>query len=337
MESEIKVNRRQFLNTTTVLAAGLIGGQLPVLASSTDKLGFVLPRRRLGRTGLDVTMFCIGGAQLGGIDEKSVQERIEASIEGGCRFFETAQGYSKGRSEENFGKFLTPKYREQIVLGSKTVALDGATARKHLDESLSRLKTDYLDVYLMRWIKSPEDAEERLNNGVYDAMLEAKAAGKIKHIGFSGHSTPAANNYMIDRGLSELEVVLMPVNVVDPAYDSFIKHTIPKAVEKDIGIIAMKTFAGGSFFGGKAPFGRNAGALREAIVPEKLSLREAHHFVYSLPVSAITSGTKTVEHVRENISNARTFGEMTQQQRDKIHSRVQDIARTGEIEHYKHW
>lgn len=260
MNSEYEMNRRQFLGTTSTLIAGVVGSQLSVAASTSDKLGYVLPRRRLGRTELEVTMFCLGGAQLGGTNEKSVQERIEVSIEEGCRFFETAQGYSKGRSEQNFGKFLTPKYRDEIVLGSKTVAKDGATVLRHLDESLKRLKTDYLDVYLMRWIKSPEDAEERLVNGVYDAMLEAKSAGKIKHIGFSGHSSPAANNYMMDRGLSELDVVLMPVNVVDPAFDSFITQTIPKAVEKDIGIIAMKTFAGGSFFGGKAPFGRNAGA-----------------------------------------------------------------------------
>ncbi|MBK1879264.1 aldo/keto reductase [Pelagicoccus mobilis] len=337
MPQENPLNRRQFLKTSTALTAGLIGSQLPLKAETSDVLGYVLPRRRLGKTGLDVTLFCIGGAHIGSRSEESAQARIEAAIEGGCRFFESAQGYQKGRSEERFGKYLTPKYREHITLMTKTTSTDGATTRRHLDESLKRLKTDYLDIYLMRWIKSKEDAENRINNGVYDALLEAKAAGKIKHIGFSGHTTPEANIHLIERGLPEMEVVLMPVNAVDLAYHSFITHALPQAIEKNLGVIAMKTMAGGSFFGGEAPWGPIKGQYREPIIPQKISVREAHHYVYSLPVASLTSGTDTVEHVRENVRNARSYAQLSERERQTIHKRVADYAATGSLEHYKHY
>ncbi|MBD5778145.1 aldo/keto reductase [Pelagicoccus sp. NFK12] len=335
MDTPRPINRRHFLKTSSLLTAGLIGAQLPLRAESSDALGYVLPKRPLGKTGLDVTLFCIGGAHIGSHSEKSAAARIEAAIEGGCRFFETAQGYQKGRSEERFGKFLTPKYREHITLMTKTTAEDGATARRHLDESLSRMKTDYLDIYLMRWIKSEEDAENRIKNGVYDFLLEAKAAGKIKHIGFSGHTHPDANIHMMRRGLPELEVVLMPINVVDTGYHSFINHALPVALEKELGVIAMKTMAGGSFFGGAAPWGRNAGEDRQAIVPEKLTPKEAHHYALSFPIASLTSGTATVEQVKENIASARSFAKLDEVQRQEISQRVATIAATGSLEHYK--
>jgi len=103
------------------------------------------------------------------------------------------------------GKYMSPKYREQTILLTKTKGTDGETVKRHIRESMDRLRTDYFDFYLLHSINSVEDAESRIERGVYDAILEAKRAGIIRHIGFSGHVTPEANNHIMEMDLPDLE------------------------------------------------------------------------------------------------------------------------------------
>ena len=96
--------------------------------------------------------------------------------------------------------FLTPKYRDSIFLGSKTLGSTAARVRQDLDGSLSRMKTDYLDLWHMHSLHSGQDADARISGGVLDVMLDAKAKGKVRHIGFSGHVTPDSHLHMLMRG-----------------------------------------------------------------------------------------------------------------------------------------
>jgi predicted aldo/keto reductase-like oxidoreductase len=197
------------------------------------------------------------------------------------------------------------------------------------------MKTDYIDIYLMHAITSPEDVENRLKGGVLDALVKAKQEGLIGHIGFSGHSSPFAHNYLIDKNFEDLEVVLLPVNPADVVQNSFILNTVPKANEKNMGVIGMKIFAGGGFFGEPATWGPGRGQERERVIPDILTTREAQHFAYSLPIGAMTIGCHDGDHVRENVANTRSYNGITQAQYNELIERVTDVALKNPLEHYK--
>ncbi|NND32430.1 MAG: hypothetical protein HKN76_07540 [Saprospiraceae bacterium] len=122
-----------------------------------------------------MTAFCLGGYHLGITENpKEAEAMVERSIELGIRFFDNARRYHDGRSEEYMGRFLTPKYRDQIFLMSKAPARTGEGVRQQLDESLKALNTDYLDLWQIHTFTTPEDVDNRLRDGVLDVFLEAK-------------------------------------------------------------------------------------------------------------------------------------------------------------------
>ncbi|MEX0981145.1 MAG: aldo/keto reductase [Bacteroidales bacterium] len=327
------IDRRQFLKLSAALAAvmSLPACGQPVLS---DRWGKVLPRRRLGKTGLEPTIFTIGGGPFDA-NFKNMEGVIETAIQGGCRFFETARSYGKGESEKQFGQFLTPKYRDDIILMSKTRSLDGESAKQDIDASLEALKTDYIDIYLIHAITTKEDLENRLIGGVYDAFVRAKEEGKIGHIGFSGHSDPEVNNYVINKDFDDLEVMLFPVNVADPVQNSFILNTIPLAQKKDIGMIGMKVFAGGGFHGKTITWGTHRNEERPALIPDILTNKDAIHFALSMSVATITIGCNYADHVNENIACVSDYSKITDDQYKELVERVTEIAMNHTVEHYK--
>ncbi|MFP4204454.1 MAG: aldo/keto reductase, partial [Opitutales bacterium] len=208
------IKRRDFLKRLAVAAVGLrVGPEAFSGASSLDRSGEALPLRRLGKTGEAVTCLGLGGFHIGWIaEEKTAEAVIKASLEEGVRFFDTAESYGNGLSEERYGRYLTPNHREEIFLTTKTSARDVAAARRHLEGSLRRLKTDRIDLWQLHALASPEDAASRLDEGLLDLALKAKAEGKVRHIGFTGHASPYAHKHMLaDSKASEaFEVCLMP-------------------------------------------------------------------------------------------------------------------------------
>ena len=128
----------------------------------------------------------------GGTTKKDAQEVIETAIEGGIRFFDTAHSYGNGTSEERYGKYLVPKYRDHIFLMTKSTATDAETLLKEVDLSLQRLKTDQVDLLQIHSFKNPEDVDARISNGVMDALQSVKESGKARYIGFTGHQSPYA-------------------------------------------------------------------------------------------------------------------------------------------------
>src|SRR6056297_966942 len=239
-------NRRTFLKSLAGITAGLSLNHSAYSEEKTsDRLGEVLPKRKFGRTGEYVTMLGTGGYHVGWTTERDAQEVIEASLEGGVRFFDTAESYSSGRSEERYGKYLTPKYRDLIFLMTKTTGNNAKTVREHLEGSLRRLKVDQIDLYQVHSIRTPSDVDNRIENGVLDELLKAKQEGKIKYIGFTGHQNPFAHTRMLDRTRESdlMDGVLMPVNVLDPSYFSFTENVMPKALDLNLGIMAIKSLA----------------------------------------------------------------------------------------------
>ncbi len=335
METPSALNRRDFVKRASALTAALMLPRIPTFAGETDALGPVLPTRPLGNTGLNVTIYCVGGHHIGDKSDAVAQASLERSIELGVRFIDTAESYQRGKSETQIGRYLKPKHREHSVLLTKTQARDGETATRHIRESLERLRTDRIELYLMHSINTIEDVDRRLDGGVYDAILEAKKKGLIQHIGFSGHVTPEANNYLIEKQLPDLEFMLCPVNVADPSYKSFILDSLPVARKHGLGVLAMKSLAGGGLLGGKSVWGRLRGQERPKLVPNLVSVDEAHQFALSQPVASLVAGHDTVEQLEQNIELARTAPLMSEADRERLITKVAEIASRGMNEHYK--
>ena len=327
-------DRRMFLKSLAGATAGLALAGTAEAANDRDRLGEVLPKRKLGRTNQYVTMLGTGGYHVGWTTERDAQEVIEASLEGGVRFFDTAESYADGTSETRYGKYLTPQYRDLVFLMSKSTGRDAKTVKEHLEGTLRRLKTDHLDLYQVHAISTPADVDSRIQLGVLDVLLKAKEEGKIKYLGFTGHQNPFAHARMLERTKESdiFDTILMPVNVLDQTYFSFTQNIMPKALDRNMGILAIKSLADGRFFARKEQAGWTTD---DPLIPNYLSIKEAMHFVWSLPVSVLISGNENATFMREKIALARSFTKLTEEQKSALIDKVKHIALSGKVEYFK--
>jgi len=321
-------NRREFIKSTAVLG---VFGMLHQWASAiplADTHGDMLPMRRLTRNGEKVTAYSVGGWHLGNVKDPSVAERmVEMSMDMGVRFFDTARGYQSGGSEERMGRLLIPKYRDQIFVMSKSHAKTGEQAREHLELSLKALKTEQLDLWQIHTFTTPEDVDQRIESGVLDVFLEAKEQGKTRYIGFSGHQSPLTHLYFLkwlkDRGL-ELDTCQLPLNVLDPSFESFQKQVLPVLLEREYGVIAMKTMSGGSMMGKRidtTPEWITTDMIPDMVQETGITPAELHQYVYTQPVSTLVSGCTTLAELEHNIKvlqNFKTLSESDIQRLEKL-------------------
>lgn len=332
--------RRQFLKKMTSLTAGLM---VPVQNisfgkdTSADKWGTVLPKRILGATGKEVTMLGVGGYHVGWTTERDAQAVIEAALEGGIRFFDSAESYGPHTSEIRYGKYLTPKYREEIFLMTKSTAKDAKTMQEHLDASLKRLNTDYLDLWQVHSVADPNDVDTRIENGVFEVVMKAKEEGKVKHVGFTGHRNPKAHLRVLEKTSNNpfFETIQMPINVIDANHDHFINSVLPVALDRNMGVLAMKTMSDGRFFGKKEVLDKTVWETENAAIPGRLSIKEALYFVWSLPISVLITGAENERFIKEKIKLAQGFSSFDDTQRSDLIAKVSDLADLGKVEYYK--
>ncbi len=317
--------RRTFIKKATAIAAFGLVADWACTTPEKDKLGEVLPQRQLIRNGEKVTAFCLGGNHLGITEDLKEAERIvERAMELGVRFFDNARRYHNGRSEEYMGRFLTPKYRDQIFLMTKAPARTGPEVQKQLEASLKALKTDQLDLWQIHNLTTPEDVDNRLKEGVLDVFLEAKEKGKTRYIGFTGHRNPKTHLYFLNK-LDELGIEMdtcqMPLNVCDPSFESFQQHVLPVLLEKKYGIIAMKTMAGGSMMGGRidtTPRDIKTEEIPDVVSNTELTRANLHQYVYALPVSSLCSGCATTSHLEENVQALKDLKVLSKEDMKKL-------------------
>jgi predicted aldo/keto reductase-like oxidoreductase len=208
-----------------------------------------LPKRRLGRTNRMVS--CIGfgaGSRYCNwvADEVTLQKHIDYAIKLGITYFDSARVYGNGLAEERYGKYLTPKYRNQIFLNSKSEERTYEGVMREFEISLKTLKTDYLDLYCMHGIDKVEDVDILLSpSGGYKAFLKLKNEGVVKNIGFSFHKWNDASQ----KSLKEFDVdaILCVINAAK--YNGNEDGLIPLAVKRDIGIIAIKIMGQNALIG----------------------------------------------------------------------------------------
>ncbi len=315
--------RRDFLRTAA--AAAILSPTL--VRGESDKLGKILPQREFGKTGVMVTAFGLGGYHIGVSGEgKTAQAIIERAIERGVRFFDNAVSYHKGGSEKYYGDYLTPKYRDQIFLTTKSSKTTAKDVEKDFEDSLGRMKTDYLDLWQIHSLGSVEDVKERIKNGVVEVFLKKREEKKARYIGFTGHASQEAHCYFLDfckKQGYQMDSCLMPVNLFDTHYDSFLINVLPKLQEQGIALQAMKTMVFGKVF-----------IRSDELDPGIITPKNMHEYAYSLPVACMLSGCETVAQVDENTAILMNFKGMDEERRNQLVAAVEKIS-GPKLEYYK--
>ena len=283
-----------------------------------------MPTRRLGRTGVEVSLIGLGGWHLGfkSIDEQLSIRIIRTAIDNGINFMDNCWDYNEGASELRMGKALRDGYRERAFLMTK---IDGRTrqdATKQLDESLKRLQTDHIDLVQHHEILRYEDPHRIFDeNGANAALLEARDAGKISYIGFTGHKDPRIHLYMLEVASEfgfTFDTVQMPLNVMDAHYRSFEKMVLPELVKQAIGVLAMKTMANGAILKSKT------------VTPI-----ECLQYAMNLPTSVVITGCESMENLEQALTAAHTFQPMSEEQVKTILSKTKQSASRGKFELFK--
>ncbi len=283
-----------------------------------------IPRRPLGRTGVDVSALAVGGHHLGDAASYAEAERIVAeAVDGGVTFFDNCWEYNNGRSEEWLGRALSaaPGRRDRVLVMTKvcTHGRDASLARAMLDESLRRLRTDHLDVWQVHGVVFDNDPELAYRaGGVLEALDEAKRAGKVRFVGFTGHKNPAVHLDMIARGYS-WDTCQFPLNPFDATYRSFEQAVLPECNRRRIAVLGMKPMTG------------KAGPIDRKVVTAEEMLR----YAMSLPVATTISGVESVDKLRANLRVAQSFTPMTADEMTALRERCRASAADGRFELYK--
>src|SRR5439155_24990873 len=248
------MNRRDFVQS--VVATG-IGVGMGAQAWAAETKSGEMPYRTLGRTGEKVSAIGLGGFHIGvPKDEEEGIRIIRSAIDRGITFLDNCWDYHDGGSEIRMGKALRDGYRGKVFLMTK---IDGRTrqlAAKQIDESLQRLQTDRIDLMQHHEVIRMEDPDRIFApNGAMEAVLDAKKAGKIRYIGFTGHKDPVVHLRTLEIAAQHhfrFDAVQMPLNVMDAHFRSFAKKVVPVLVKEGIGVLGMKPLASGAILQTKA-------------------------------------------------------------------------------------
>ncbi|HNK14068.1 MAG TPA: aldo/keto reductase [Nitrospira sp.] len=290
------------------------------LASSGTGTGEI-PLRPLGKTGVKVSAMCFGGAHWGrNPDDGEAIRLLHEAIDAGMTFLDNAWEYNGGRSEELMGKGLQGK-RQQVFLMTKVCShgRDKHVAMQQLEESLRRLKTDYLDLWQIHEVVYEDDPDRHfMPHGAVDALLEAKQQGKVRFIGFTGHKHPAIHLKMLSHDFP-FDACQMPLNVFDGTYRSFEREVLPVLAQRGIGALGMKSVTG------------NAEPIKQGVVTPQ----EAIRYVLSLPIASLVSGIDSAQILKQNLEIVRRFTPMTVAEMEGLRARVAMYAMDGRFELFK--
>jgi len=275
----------------------------------------MIPKRRLGKTNVDVTILGLGGE---GVlrtygHEREAYEMINRAIDLGINYFDSAKAYAG--CESYHGKALGER-REDIFLAGKSHARDRKGALAHLSDTLNTIKTDHLDLWQMHDMRTAADSDAvAASGGALEAFREAKEKGLVRFIGVTGHENPLIIRRCIE--IADFDTVLMPVNPAEPQYLSFINDVLPYAMQMDMGIIAMKVYFRG----------------RVTQIPRVDSVEPFYRFALSHPVTTAIIGCDTISQLGENVNYARSFVPLKEKEIDNLIDSVAPYAR--ELMYYK--
>jgi aryl-alcohol dehydrogenase-like predicted oxidoreductase len=283
-----------------------------------------IPSRTLGRTGEQVSALGLGGWHIGfpSLDEKVSIRIIREAIDRGITFMDNSWDYNEGASERRMGKALGDGYRNRVFLMTKIDGRSKAEARRQLEESLERLATDCIDLVQHHEVIRFEDPHRIFDeDGAHAALIEARQAGKIRYVGFTGHKDPRIHLHTLEVAREHgvvFDAVQMPLNVMDAHYRSFEQLVLPELVREGIGVLGMKSMANGAI--------PKAGMVTAI---------ECLHYALSLPTSVVITGMDSLERLDQALMAARTFRPLSDTDRAALLARTAQAARRGDLELFK--
>jgi uncharacterized protein len=311
MQLDDALTRRVFLGSLALGAAA---------STAKGQTGSML-HRKLGRTGLEVSALGIGGFHLGSAkDQAEATAIIHRSMDAGVNFFDNCWEYHEGASEERMGIALQG-LRKNAILMTKvcTHGRDKKTAMRMLEESLTRLRTDYLDVWQIHEVVYWNDpALIFASDGAAEALMQAKKDGKVRFVGFTGHKHPDIHLKMLSHDFP-FDTVQMPLNCFDATFRSFETNVLPELLRRGIAPLGMKSMGGSG----------------EMVKHGSVTAADALRYAMSLPVATTISGVDSLEVLEQNLTIARNFEPFSADEMSALRERCRTDAADGRLELFK--
>jgi predicted aldo/keto reductase-like oxidoreductase len=315
------VTRREFINCAAV--GGLAVSVMGSASWAEEKAATGMIYRTLGSTGQKVSAIGLGGFHIGNpVLESESLKIIRSAIDGGITFMDNCWDYHEGKGEVRMGKALRDGYRDKVFLMTKIDGRSKTGAAAQIEESLRRLQTDHVDLLQFHEIIRMDDPDKIFApGGALEAVLEAKKAGKLRYIGFTGHKDPSIHLHMLQMGARHqfrFDTVQMPLNVMDAHFRSFEHQVLPVLLKEQIGVLGMKSMGSGDILKSKA-----------------VQPIECLHYALNLPTSVVINGIDSMKLLDQAFEATRTFKPMSSTDVAALLARTAEVARDGRYELFK--
>jgi predicted aldo/keto reductase-like oxidoreductase len=279
--------------------------------------------RKLGATGERVSAIGLGGYHIGIPKDAEEGVRIvRSALDGGMNFLDNCWDYHDGESEVRMGRALRDGYRRKAFLMTKFDGRTKEATAKQIDESLARLQTDHIDLIQYHENIRLEDPDRFFAaGGALEAVLDAKKAGKVRYIGFTGHKDPLVHLRMLDLAAQHklhFDCCQMPLNVMDAHFRSFRHQVVPRLIKEGVAVLGMKPMGDGN-------------VLKSGVV----TAMECLHYALSLPTSVVINGCESMERLEQAFQAAQTFKPMSEAEISKLLAKTAQPAKTGQFEPFK--
>ena len=309
------MNRRQALGRLASL-----GMALRALEGQSQSGGMIY--RPLGKTGEKVSAIGVGGSHLRRPDPDMAMRIVRTAIDRGITFMDNCWDYGEGEAERRMGNALRDGYRQKAFLMTKFDGRTKQAAAQQIDESLGHLQTDHIDLIQFHENIRLEDPDRFFAaGGALEAVLEAKKAGKVRFIGFTGHKDPMVHLRMLEEAAQRgfhFDSCQMPLNLMDYHFRSFAQQVVPKLVEQGIAVLAMKTMGSGIILQSKT------------VTPI-----ECLHYALNLPTATVITGLDSLAMVDQAMEAVRTFKPMDGDQVAALAAKTREAAKDGRFEPFK--
>ena len=317
-------SRREFIQNAAILSAALGPMSAAATGQGTTQMASAngtIPRRRLGKTDIEVSILGVGGYHLGSAENQdAAKDIVQHALDAGVNFFDNAWEYHEGQSEEWLGFALGGRRKEAVLMTKVcTHGRDKKVAMQMLEQSLRRLKTDHLDVWQIHEVIYENDPEMIFApNGAAEALLQAKKEGKVRLVGFTGHKDPSIHLKMLSHGFP-FDTVQMPLNPFDGTFRSFAQHVLPEANKQGLAVFGMKSLGGSG----------------EMVTKGAITVAEALRYAMSLPVTVTVSGMNSLEVLKQNVQLVANFKPMSESEMADLCKRCAPEAADGHLELFK--
>ena len=280
-----------------------------------------IPKRPFGRSGELVSILGFGGWHVGvPKTDRDAVRLLHAAIDRGITFLDNAWDYNDGLSERRMGQAITDR-RDKVFLMTKVCVhgRDARVAMRQLDESLRRLKTDYLDLWQIHEVSFENEPPRYFaRGGALEALRKAKEQGKVRYVGFTGHKDPSLHLEMLSRGFP-YDAVQLPLNCFDGQFRSFERRVLPELLRQGIAPVGMKSLGGDA----------------RSVTSRTVTPADAIRYALSLPIATLVSGIDSPKVLAQNVGIAAGFEPFTPRAMQALRRKVADRAEDGRFELYK--